>query len=221
MGAGTTAVAAPRNERDFIGFDTDQRYVDAATARVEEERERLSFTAELREHRRVELPAIPQPAPADENPMSRAVREGAAAKELARVLIEQCEFEDIVEKRRFRSGVEVDFTARDLRGRRWYFDVSGAFTSSRAGLRRTDTIWKALGKAAVLQGSSDDEVRLLLLTTDLPPVGSAGFKAIRAARGGVIVDAIEMLTAAGQERLRRYASGDVDEPVDELLAPAE
>ena len=33
----------------------------------------------------------------------------------------------------------------------WYVDVSGAFTSTRGGLRRTDTLWKSLGKAAALK----------------------------------------------------------------------
>ena len=41
------------------------------------------------------------------------------------------------------------------RGTTWNVDVSGAFTkgNDRAGLRRTDTLWKALGKASVLHES--------------------------------------------------------------------
>jgi hypothetical protein len=62
-------------------------------------------------------------------------------------------FSDIeAKRRRCAGGVEVNFAARDASGgHTWYFDVSGGFTSSRPGLKRTDTLWKALGKAAVLQ----------------------------------------------------------------------
>jgi site-specific DNA-methyltransferase (adenine-specific) len=220
MGSGSTAVAAVRHDRHFVGVDTDPEYVAAAQTRVEQERERLIATAVAREQRRIVLPAIPEPAPEGEDPMRRAVREGARAKEIARELLRQCEFEVTAENRRFKSGVQVDYVARDKRGGTWYIDVSGAFTSSRPGLRRTDTLWKALGKAAVLQGS-DDPKPLLLLTTDLPTNGSAGFKAIKAARGGVITDAIEMLTPAGQERLREYAAGGSHGPIGDLLGSSE
>ena len=75
-------------------------------------------------------------------------------------------------------GVELNFIAVDQSGHEWAFDVSGAFTSSRAGLRRTDTLWKALGKAAVLhEGRSG--LPLILLTTDAPTRGSAGNSALK------------------------------------------
>jgi site-specific DNA-methyltransferase (adenine-specific)/modification methylase len=34
MGSGTTAVAAVRSGRHFVGFDTEEEYVDLARARV-------------------------------------------------------------------------------------------------------------------------------------------------------------------------------------------
>ena len=64
--------------------------------------------------------------------------------------VEDCGFTDIRENVKFPEGVEVNYTARDQKGDEWHFDVSGGFTSSRPGLKRTDTLWKALGKAAVL-----------------------------------------------------------------------
>jgi hypothetical protein len=57
--------------------------------------------------------------------------------------------------------------------------VSGGYTSSRPGLRRNDTLWKALGKAAVLHAIRP-EVPLVLLTTEVPTPGSAGHLALRA-----------------------------------------
>jgi DNA modification methylase len=218
MGSGSTAVAALRSERHFVGYDTDQDYVLAATRRVEEERATLAATRTAGP--RVVLPAIPEPGDDDEDHQRRAVREGQRAKEIALAVLKDCGFRDIDSRQRFRSGVEVNFIAKDKAGKTWFFDVSGAFTSTRAGLRRTDTLWKALGKASVLKASPVGDYRLILLTTDLPPRASAGAHALRAARGDTFHDAIEMLSAEGQDRLSRYAHGDNRaEPIGELLLP--
>jgi hypothetical protein len=39
-----------------------------------------------------------------------------------------------------RLGIELSFLATDQTGHEWAFDVSGAFSSSQPGLRRTDTL---------------------------------------------------------------------------------
>ena len=218
MGSGSTAVAAVRSERHFVGFDTDPSYVAAASERVAAERERQERAEGRRA--RVVLPARPAPADDSEDSQSRAVREGRRAKEIARAVLTDCGFTDVVDDHRLRNGVEVNFVATDVKGRRWFFDVSGAFTSARPGLRRTDTLWKALGKAAVIKSSNSGGVPLVFLTTNLPLTGSSGDLALRAARGGVFHDAIEMLSPEGQERLRHYASGrNRSRPAGELLSP--
>ena len=108
-------------------------------------------------------------------------------------------------------GVEVNIVAVDQHGGDWAFDVSGAFTSNRAGLKRTDTLWKALGKAVVLHAADDDEfdLPLVLLTTDRPTRGSAGDKALGKVTGTgrdkPILDVIEMMDADGRARLAGYA----------------
>ena len=219
MGSGSTAVAAVHSERSFVGYETNSDYVRAALERVEDERQRIKAARELRRTPQVVLPAIPVESAADELFQARAVREGQRAKEIAHAVLRDCNFVDIREDRRFSSGVEVNFVARDAQGRRWFFDVSGAFSSTRAGLRRTDTLWKALGKAAVLRSASVGAYRLILLTTDLPPPSSAGISALKAVRGDVYHDAIEMLSSEGQQRLRLYAAGEgYEEPIGELLA---
>jgi site-specific DNA-methyltransferase (adenine-specific) len=222
MGSGSTAIAALRTERRFAGYDTDPSYVEAANRRVDEERARLAARSDRRSARpRVVLPALPPGEPAeDQSFQGRAVREGRKAREIARAVLEDCGFSEIAADRRMATGVEVNFVARDRDGEVWSFDVSGAFTTTRAGLRRTDTLWKALGKAAVL-ASGDFAPRLVLLSTDLPPRGSAGDAALRAARGKVYFDAVEMLSPEGQERLRQYAAGGAHlRPIGELLSPA-
>ena len=175
LGSGTTAVAAVRSGRHYVGYDLDDSYVQLAERRVEEERQRLGDEAQASSVQ-VSLPAVPAAASGDEDFPARAVREGRAAKEIARVLIAAAGFTDVHEDQRQPGGVEVNFTARDKLGLRWFFDVSGGFTSHRAGLTRTDTLWKALGKAAVLREGGDTP--LVLLTTGAPLPGSSGAKAL-------------------------------------------
>ena len=177
MGSGTTAVAAIRTHRHFVGYDTDPTYVALANERIELERERLRRSPTARPV----LLAVPSAEAADdEGFQARAVRQGQKAEAVARAILLQCGFSDVKENVRMGSGVEVNFTARDQGGRLWCFDVSGAFTSPRPGLRRTDTVWKALGRAAILRLEFPKEPQpLILLSTNLPARGSAGFLALK------------------------------------------
>jgi len=136
------------------------------------------------------------------------VREGRKAKELAGLVLAHCGFADLRTDVKYPVlGVEVNFVARDATGKEWAFDVSGGFTSTRAGLKRTDTLWKALGKAAVLY-ERHPGTPLVLLTTDAPAKGSAGDAALRVVLGPgkAIYDVVELLSVEGQQRLHRYAS---------------
>ncbi len=212
MGSGSTAVAAVRAERHYLGFDTDAKYITIAERRIAEERERIEAArSDASTKFRVELPAI---APTDDSVdfQARAVREGRQARELAEVLLRACGFDNIRAEVKPRGlGIVLNFVATDKTGDDWAFDVSGAFTSNRAGLRRTDTLWKSLGKAAVLHESQvqsgGDGVPLVLLTTDAPAKGTAGHQALRVMRGEgrPVFDLVELLNADDQRRLRAYA----------------
>lgn len=218
MGSGSTAVASVRTDRRYVCYDIDPDYVTLAEARVEEERKRLKLIDEKQRHE-VRITVEREPEDKTEPFQSRAVRQGRRAKEIAFALLQDAGFEPVAEDRRLANGVEINFVANDRLGRPWYFDVSGAFTSNRPGLRRTDTLWKALGRAAVLRSSPGRNYRLVFLTTDLPPKGSAGHTALQAVRGSVFHDAIAMLSPEGQERLLRYAAGDGwDQPIGDLLS---
>ncbi len=216
MGSGTTAVAALRTERHYAGFDTDEGYVASAKERVQKEKDRLAARRKRKaEPLRVTISPSPVLAPEGEDFQARAVREGRAAKDLAELVLSECGFKEIMSDVRFPQGVEVNFQALDQTGRRWFFDVSGGFTSSRPGLRRTDTLWKAVGKAAVLQGVLP-RVNLVVLTTHGPTVGSSGEAALTVVRGKnrPIADVIELLQEDDLKRLRAYAEGE--DPADEL-----
>ena len=109
-------------------------------------------------------------------------------------------------------GVEVNFKAYDKVGRPWFFDVSGGFTSNRPGLKRTDTLWKAVGKAAVLH-TVEPKTPLVLLTTDAPTKGSAGDAALSVVCGPAqpIYAVLRMRSDDDQRTLRRLAAG---QPLD-------
>ncbi len=210
IGSGTTAVAAVRTERHFVGYDTEQEYVGTAKDRVARERIRQQQHRESAASLpRVALTAVPPPGEPDEDFQSRAVREGRAAKDLAELVLREAGFVDLESDLRFPEGVEINFQARDQLGRTWFFDVSGGFTSSRPGLRRTDTLWKALGKATVLH-ETHPKVSLVLLTTHAPAPGRAGDAALSvvAGPGKPIRDVIELLSHEAFARLRSYALGE-------------
>ncbi|HMC04146.1 MAG TPA: site-specific DNA-methyltransferase, partial [Actinomycetota bacterium] len=202
MGSGTTAVAAVRTERHFAGYDTDEGYVLQSKRRLEDERRRLEGS----EPRRVVLPCRPEVAPDGADDLARALREGRAARDVARLTLERCGFVVTDEDVSFPEGVDVTFAARDQRGRTWHFDVAGGFTSNRSGLRRAEVLWKALGKAAVLAAARPG-VGLVVLTADVPPPGGAGEPALRAVVGHdkPIRDVIVLTSGKDLCRLRELA----------------
>jgi site-specific DNA-methyltransferase (adenine-specific) len=168
LGAGSTAVAAMRTGRRYCGYDTDPAYVELARRRVAAE------------------PAAPAPAAA-EPPTARAQAEA---------LLTAAGF-TVVERdhRMAKLGLTVDFVVDGEDGRRWFVDVCGALTVTKAGLARTDEVWQAIGRASVLPGP-------VLLLTSHPPAAE-GAKALKAAG----LDAIGLASPDAPDRLRRYATG--------------
>jgi site-specific DNA-methyltransferase (adenine-specific) len=203
MGSGTTAVAALRTERHFAGYETDEDYVLQSKRRVEAERQRQTGAPPLR----VVLPGRPDDGAHGDDARASALREGRAAREVARVTLERSGFVDIEQEVSFPEGVDVSFVAQDAHGRPWRVDVAGGFTSSRPGLRRTEVLWKTLGKAAVL-ASVRRGVGLVVLTTDVPAAGSDGDSALRAlvGPGKPIHDVIVLTNEDDVGRLRDLGS---------------
>ncbi len=171
MGSGSTAVAALRTGRHYVGLRHRPRVRRACRGPDRGGAGAPGHGATARRTSGSTSPPFPSADDEDEDVQARAVREGRLAKDLAKVVLEECGFGDI------RSGVkppglgiELSYLATDRNGDDWAFDVSGAFTSNRSGLMRTDALWKALGKAAVLH-QADPDLPLVLLTTDCPPEG--------------------------------------------------
>lgn len=214
MGSGTTLVAAAKLHRRYVGYDLDPAYAAIA-------RERVDAALALRRGRppggagrsgvRAVEPAAPQLIdPADFQ--ARASQEGKAVQDIAEQRLVQAGFNDVRRNVRLRGlGVTMNFVAQDDAGVDWHFDVSGAFTSVRPGLVRTDTVWKCLGRAHVLANQGIE--RVVFLTSNLPPRGSEGDRALRKATPGAFFDAIELFSDDDFARLQAYAAGDVKVPL--------
>jgi site-specific DNA-methyltransferase (adenine-specific) len=212
MGSGSALVAAKRLARRFIGYDLDESYVEVARQRVEDVVSPKAPRVAPSARTRMKVPDAP---PEQEDFQSRATREGKVAQKLAEEVLEAAGF--TIEHRNHRipkTGVTVNFVARDARDRLWFFDVSGAFTTHRGGLLRSDTVWKSLGRAHALRGRQEGKVPVVFLTTHLPKRPSEGDTALRSAGTDAFFDVIGMLSDEGRERLEQYASGDfTDEPL--------
>lgn len=226
MGSGTTLVAALKERRRGAGYDLDPTYVDLARERLARERARMRGPhGDGAAAGTVEMPVVD---PAD-NFQARATQEGRVAQEIARQVLETSGFTIVKKGYRPRGlGVQFNFLVTDRAGEQWYVDVTGAFTTTRGGLLRTDSVWKALGRALVLrehhervhreQGPSAPPAsspRLLLLTSHLPKEGSEGHKALHAAGPSSFWDAIEIFDEDhGRRRLAAYATGEHDRPLE-------
>ena len=186
MGSGSTAVAALRAGRYYLGYDSDAAYVEAARRRL---------AAELDEVLAAGGPAAPV---------------GDKAVDRAAELLRSAGFAVDTRSKRQSGGVAVTLVATDRGGHEWLVDVVGGFTISRPGLRRVEVLERSLGRAARLSGFGAQ--RLLVMATDLPPRRSAGAKALAAARGRVMVDVVPVdaadapTSALVAERLAAYAT---------------
>jgi site-specific DNA-methyltransferase (adenine-specific) len=224
MGSGSTLVAAARTNRRYAGYDLDQEYVDIARKRVADAVPPHSSSAPQTVASSPRS-AIEAPSTDDNDDFqARATREGKAAQAIAERVLEEAGF--VVHSRNARQrglGLTVNLVAADADGVLWYFDVSGAFTTTRGGLLRTDTVWKCLGRAHVLANRGIKPV--VFLTSHLPRRGSEGDLALRAAGPEAFFDAIEMLSDTGRARLEEYAKGGHRQPVvgfwtSEEIAPS-
>jgi site-specific DNA-methyltransferase (adenine-specific) len=164
MGSGTTAVAAVRTGRHFIGFDTDEGYAAAATARVAGER--LSPQVRLG---------------AGESRGTDPVDGGWATKDLAAVLLADAGFSDVVSDAKVVTGVVPTLSALDRKGRRWYFEVVGGRTTNRPGAQRVELVWRAIAKGSVVH-EAEPKARFAVLTVGVP-AAAAGGRALQAVTG--------------------------------------
>ncbi len=217
LGSGTSLVAAVATGRRGVGYDLDPKYADIARMRIAEQQSVNRHVADRESGLGLDIGTGPGVQTTllnmDEPFQARAAEEGKAAHAIAARVLETAGFEVIGKNKTVNRGaVRFNLLVADMAGQEWFVDVSGAFTAVRGGLRRSDTLWKALGRASVL-AQLDDTRRLLFMTSHLPKSGSEGDKALRAVGPGVVFDVVEILDEAGSERLALYAKGDCPAPL--------
>jgi site-specific DNA-methyltransferase (adenine-specific) len=189
MGSGTTAVAAVRTGRHYIGYDTDPAYAAAAAERVRHTQPVDQVRLAARDGRATD-PFVG----------------GWAAKDLAKALLGEAGFTEISDDNKLVQGVQPTLSAIDRKGRRWWFEVVGGRTSNRPGAQRIELLWRAIAKGAVVR-ELDGLARFGVLAVGLPSAaaGGAALKAVTGSRKPVAVvvdlmadDARAVLRAAGR-----------------------
>jgi site-specific DNA-methyltransferase (adenine-specific) len=191
MGSGSALVAASRLGRRYVGYDLDPAYVAIARARV---------AANLQGEEPGSLRG------GEDDFQARAAHESKAAGKIAEEVVSRAGFKIVGRNVALGGiGLSVPLVALDAAELPWYFEVSGAFTTTRGGLYRADAVWRALGRAQVL--SRKNKAPLVFLTSHLPRRGTEGDAALRAAGPGAFFDAVEMLSDSGAARLDSYGQG--------------
>ncbi len=164
VGSGSTAVAAARTGRHYIGYDTDPGYIEVA-------RRRLA----------TESPALPVVISANDGRTTDPVRGGWSSKELAKRLLTDAGFIDLDDRAPFIAGAAPTLRAIDQAGRVWWFEVVGGRTSNRPGAQRIDLLWRAIAKGAIVR-ETEPMNGFAILTVGLPTDGS-GRRALAAVTG--------------------------------------
>lgn len=91
--------------------------------------------------------------------------------------------------------IEVDIVAADPAGQRWWIECKGSWLSAsgRNGVRRTDTAKKFIANAALLS-AIPERPPYMLVTSDMPPPHSAGWRWIELAVAAGWVDRYEVVS---------------------------
>jgi hypothetical protein len=97
-------------------------------------------------------------------------------------------------------GVEIDQVA-ERGGRTVWFEYKGSFRGETPGMRRTDTVKKAIANGALI-GAIPDHPPYVVLTSHVPERGSALAMIEVAIRLGLLADVICMSDPAAVRRLR-------------------
>ena len=177
VGSGSTAVAAVRTGRHYIGYDTDTSYVEAARRRIAAERPAASAVWLAAGAGRATDP----------------FRGGWSSKEVAKWMLVEAGFTQIDDQVSVVAGVAPTMRAVDAGGRTWWIEVVGGRTSNRPGAQRMELLWRAIAKGAVV-GEADPTAGFAILTFGLPSAASGG-RALTAVTGpGKAVAAVVDMT---------------------------
>ena len=193
MGSGTTAVAAVRTGRHYLGYDTDEAYVKAARERADAEVARVQ--------------ANPGPA----RPDKAAAAAGDALAAAGFTLADP----KATKRRRFAGGISVDWIATDARGRRV---ARARGRRQHRDAHRLPPLRRAVPHAR-RGGRAHHRRPPGARAHHRPPGPRLGRRSPRwpPPAGVTLVDALELGATGVAPRLAAYAAGGQHDPVGELL----
>ncbi len=195
LGAGTTAVAATRLNRHYLGYDLDEHYLALASERIAREHARRGaiVATDTRGESAIALDEV-----------DAMIEDGHSATDVARALLVQAQFTIVSEQVSLAAGFRVTFKVEDPSGAPAYVDVAGAYTHARAGLNRSEVLWHAIARASVMNGLG--LAPLIVLSTGVPEERSPQARALRACVGEnrPIAAVFDILDPASREHLRSW-----------------
>lgn len=105
-------------------------------------------------------------------------------------------------------GIEIDAEGRGPDGCVYWFEFKGSWIGTRPGLRRSDTVKKALASAYLLHHAQTVFPPLVVLTSHVPTPGSAGDRmVISALAAGALLDVICINDPGSLRRLAGIGNG--------------
>jgi DNA modification methylase len=211
LGSGSTAVAALRLGRHYVGYDTDEAYVRLAEERLANER-----LARVGGAPKPKLAADLEPGPTIGGPGGRRSRSrsragpAGTAEDVAIRALELAGFAKLERSVRAVRGVAVDVVAEDPSGRAWCFDVVGTLTSHRATGLGGDGLLAELGKAALLADRGGPPLVVLLAGDERAETSAARRLGPSCGRGRPLSAVVGLLSPFAVERLRSLAAAELD-----------
>jgi DNA modification methylase len=198
MGVGSTAVAAVRTGRHFVGFDTDAAYVERAEERIAAERSRGTTPTVVVPPSKLRWTGT--------EPAEEMIAAGCKATDVAERLLDLAGYTGIDDKATSvrERGVTFDLVATAPDGARCLVLVAGGFTPQPSGLRRSDVLWRTIAHAAVVAGTG---ARVIVFTTELPTAGTAPAKALASVVGDTISAVVELSSPHAVDALRHATAG--------------
>ena len=100
-------------------------------------------------------------------------------------------------------GIEIDQEAVSPRGARIWFEYKGSVQGHRPGLRRTDTLKKAIANGALLRDLAD-QAPYIVITSHLPEAGSGAAMLDAARRLQYVADVICLYDPRDTQRLQLW-----------------
>ena len=218
MGSGTTALAAVMSSRRYIGFETDQSYIDLANSRIKKIRESTANRDKvMKVSENSSLCTSNEVPDCDGLKASESLRDallnGESLNRVSKIVLDDAGFVDIeLDYRMPGTNIKLTFVALDRVKKKWLFLVVGSFTLGVSGFSSRETLLSTIGQAAVISGVKSKKTEftdcpLIVLTNVQLEKKSRGYRELNLVTGPneLILDVINVLNPNDRKRLSEYS----------------